>query len=74
MSTDGRPLLRNPAIELAGHLLTATALVEKTSAALPPEHREAAEELLARIEGAVALAYRLAPLVQEGTRRTAARA
>jgi hypothetical protein len=62
---------RNPAAELAGHLLMATALAEKTASAVAPERRAEVDELLARLEDAVGLAYRLVPAVREGAARRA---
>ena len=63
---------RNPAAELAGHLLLATARAEKAAAALPAEARGDVDRLLASLEEAIDLAYQLAPAVRrahvEGSR------
>lgn len=67
-----RPL-RNPAAELAGHLLLATALAEKTALAVEPGRRREVEELVARLEDAIELTYRLVPAAQGGARQLRAR-
>jgi hypothetical protein len=71
MNATTRPQ-RNPAAELAGHLLVATALAEKTARAVEPERRAEVEELLTRLEEAVELTYRLVPAARDGARREAA--
>jgi len=68
-----RQPLRNPAAELAGHLLVATALAEKTAAAVGPEREAEVEELLTRLEDALELTYRLVPAAQGGIRQARAR-
>src|SRR5947209_17684282 len=69
VTTIDRAPTRNPAAELAGHLLLATALAEKTAAAVPAHRRAEADALVQRLEEAVGMAYQLAPAVREGSIR-----
>jgi hypothetical protein len=48
--------------EIARHILLATALAEKTATAAP-ERRGEVDELIVRLEDAIAVAYRLVPAV-----------
>jgi hypothetical protein len=73
-SGQGRSPARNPAAEVAGHLLLASALAEKVTSAIAPERRAEVDALVRSIEDAIELAYGLVPAVQEASERRRLRA